>query len=115
MTSHFTKLASSPDFAAVRESASVLAGFIFVVPRPKSHFKFLKSGTVLHPKAPASPRGDVDNLIKPVLDAMHGLLWGDDTVVTCGLSSKRYTALGESPRAHYLIAPGFDAEAFAFT
>ena len=40
---------------------------------------------------PTARNGDIDNLIKAVLDAGNGLLWADDTFITDIVARKRYT------------------------
>lgn len=40
---------------------------------------------------PTARNGDIDNLIKAVLDAGNGLLWADDTFITDIVAHKRYT------------------------
>ena len=40
---------------------------------------------------PTTRNGDIDNLIKAVLDAGNGLLWADDTFITDIVAHKRYT------------------------
>ena len=41
---------------------------------------------------PTTRNGDIDNLIKAVLDAGNGLLWADDMYITDIKAKKRYTA-----------------------
>ncbi len=41
---------------------------------------------------PTAKNGDIDNLIKAVLDAGNGLIWIDDTFITDVYARKRYTA-----------------------
>lgn len=40
---------------------------------------------------PIVRNGDVDNLVKSVLDACNGLLWADDCIITDLTARKRYT------------------------
>ena len=54
--------------------------------RPKSHLR--KGG--LAPNAPASPRPDLDNCAKAVLDALNGVAWEDDAQVRRLVVEKSY-------------------------
>lgn len=36
--------------------------------------------------------GDLDNLVKMILDAGNGILWADDSIITDLVTKKRYTA-----------------------
>lgn len=52
-------------------------------------------------------RPDVDKLQRAVLDALTGVLWGDDSQVTDVQAYKRYAARGATP---HLIVMASDAE-----
>lgn len=64
------------------EPVEVIITFLF--PRPKSHSR-LKRETRWH-----SVKPDLDNLEKSVCDALNGLLWRDDSLISYKVSSKRY-------------------------
>lgn len=62
----------------------------FFLRRPKGHFRTSKRpvrhpSESLRPSAPVLPLskrgGDIDNLVKPVLDEMNGMLFADDAQV----------------------------------
>lgn len=57
-----------------------------VFARPKSHLR--KNG--LAKDAPATPRCDLDNCAKAVLDALNGVAWDDDSQVTRLVVEKTY-------------------------
>lgn len=54
--------------------------------RPKSHMR--KTG--VKPDAPRTPRADLDNCAKAVLDALNGVAWEDDAQVERLVVSKTY-------------------------
>jgi Holliday junction resolvase RusA-like endonuclease len=63
--------------------------FSFV--RPKSHLK--KDGSLRKGKPQAMTRKpDVDKLVRPVLDALTGIVWRDDSQVTAVWADKFYGA-----------------------
>jgi Holliday junction resolvase RusA-like endonuclease len=71
----------------------------FLLPRPKSHRR--ASGD-LKSDAPPAPvgrnTGDLDNLVKPVLDVMTEAGWWDDDAQVVSLRvTKKYTALDQEP------------------
>jgi Holliday junction resolvase RusA-like endonuclease len=68
----------------------------FVLPRPTLP---KKAGTY---RFPHTKRGDVDNLLKAVMDALNGITWRDDAQVYIVRASKIVAAQGEVP--HVLIA-----------
>jgi Holliday junction resolvase RusA-like endonuclease len=41
---------------------------------------------------PIVRNGDIDNMVKAILDANNGLLWADDCIITDISARKRYTA-----------------------
>ena len=49
---------------------------------------------------PTTRNGDIDNLIKAILDAGNGLLWVDDTFITDITAHKRY---GGRPRTEITV------------
>jgi Holliday junction resolvase RusA-like endonuclease len=65
-------------------SAAVRIELTFVLPRGKGHFGTGRNAGLLKDSAPAFPavRPDVDKLTRNVLDAMKGVVYGDDGQVT---------------------------------
>jgi len=74
---------------------------IFLMPRPKAHFR--KDGS-LKPKAPevCSKRPDTTKLLRAVEDAMNGIVWKDDSLVVKQYAEKLYQSL-EFPSPGALI------------
>jgi Holliday junction resolvase RusA-like endonuclease len=78
--------------AAAREAGAGVHGdevevvIDFVFGRPKSHLR--KHG--LKADAPRTPRPDLDNTTKAVLDALNGVAWEDDSQVARLVVSKSY-------------------------
>jgi Holliday junction resolvase RusA-like endonuclease len=69
----------------------------FVFSRPKSHFRTGKYADQLKDSAPNyhTSRGDVDNLAKFVFDALNGIYWRDDAIISSATIRKIY---GDRPR-----------------
>jgi len=67
------------------------ARICFFIERPVSHFTSkgnLKKGA---PRMPTSKRvGDIDNLIKAILDSGNQVIWEDDSLICDITSMKRY-------------------------
>lgn len=57
---------------------------VFVLPRPKSHYRTGQFSDLLRDAAPPSPAGkpDIDKLGRAALDAMTSVAWLDDAQVT---------------------------------
>lgn len=86
----------------------------FRFPRPKSHFR-AKAGT-LKPVAPywrTAKRGDIDNCLKAVMDALTRvrLWWDDSQVVHLADVRCRYTRAGERPGARIVVVRQSDPPA----
>lgn len=68
----------------------------FVLPRPKSHYTkagvFTKSAPHHHVTKP-----DRGKLARAVEDAMSGIVYGDDSQIMAGETTKRYAARGGYP------------------
>ena len=76
---------------------------LFIMKRPKAHYRTGKFAHVLRPDAPAFHTGkpDRDNLEKAILDALTQLgFWGDDGQVCGGEVRKMY---GKHPGADIAI------------
>lgn len=64
---------------------------VFYMPRPKGHFR---TNGELKPAAPAWPtvKPDCTKLVRPVEDAMTGIVWHDDAQVVVQGASKQYAS-----------------------
>jgi Holliday junction resolvase RusA-like endonuclease len=69
-------------------------------PQPKA-----SSSTSLQKCPPSSTIADVDNLLKPVLDALNGVAWIDDTQV-CELLARRVPGRGRCLHIKIWQLPG---------
>lgn len=73
---------------------------LFLMPRPRSHYRSGRNARMLAKDAPAFPAGkpDLDNVVKAVLDALTkfqglpSLLWADDAQVVSLTARKVYAA-----------------------
>lgn len=72
----------------------------FHLPRPKSHYGVRG----LRPSAPAWPtvRPDTTKLLRPLEDALTGIVWRDDAQVVRQVAERRY---GEPARCDVLVWP----------
>ena len=70
----------------------VLLQLIFLMERPKSHFRTGKYSHLLKDSAPVAPHGkpDVLKLGRAVEDALSGVIYHDDSQVTTEFLMKRY-------------------------
>lgn len=71
----------------------------FYVPRPKSHFG-VHGVRRSAPKYP-TVRPDVSKYLRPLEDALSGLVWKDDSLIVEQVGRKRY---GEPPRVDVKVA-----------
>lgn len=66
----------------------------FYFHRPKSHYGTGRNAAVLKATAPPRPitrsRGDLDKLVRAVLDGLDGIAYSDDSQVTAINASKHY-------------------------
>ncbi len=67
---------------------------MFLFPRPKSHYRTGQYSDQLKPSAPHHhiTKPDRTKLLRSTEDALTGIIWRDDCIVTCGQVSKRYVA-----------------------
>ena len=74
-------------------SGAVTCELLFLLPRPKSHFR---SNGDLRPDAPTwcTSRPDGDKLERAAWDALTGVVWTDDAVVASWGGGKRYSDAG---------------------
>lgn len=70
----------------------------FVMPRPKSLPK-------RKPTPPHTKRPDVDKLLRAIGDALTGVIYADDSLLTGKHASKRYAEPDETPGARILVGP----------
>ncbi|MBK1785121.1 RusA family crossover junction endodeoxyribonuclease [Prauserella cavernicola] len=76
-----------------RLDGSVDVDLVFVMPRPKSHYRTGRNAHLLRDNAPVAPTGkpDIDKLVRAVLDAIGSAgVWGDDSQVVELHAVKRY-------------------------
>ena len=86
------------------EAGPVALGAVFSFPRPKGHMGTGRNAGRLRASAPARPinraQGDVDKLLRAVLDALSGVAYLDDSqVVEIASARKRYCDHGEPASA----------------
>lgn len=78
----------------------VVVDAIFRVPRPRSHYGTGKNADKVKLSAPAQPTGqrcgDIDKLLRTVLDAMTGIVYKDDSQVVQVTATKRYAKQGSA-------------------
>jgi len=74
----------------------------FDMPRPKGHYGTGRNAGVLKASAPKehTKKPDIDNLVKFVLDALHGVYWRDDSIITSIWAKKSYS---EKPKTIVVI------------
>lgn len=63
----------------------------FYMAIPSSWTKKKRIGASQGEIRPVARNGDIDNLVKAVLDSCNGLLWVDDAIITDLTARKRYT------------------------
>lgn len=69
--------------------------FVFLLPRPKTVKRELPTGR---------GDGDVDKMIRATLDAMTGIVYADDALVTdFGRVAQRYCKPGQAPGARIVV------------
>jgi Holliday junction resolvase RusA-like endonuclease len=70
---------------------------LLVLPRLKKDFKVRNGVKVLRASAQAFPRKkDVDNMLKFVMDALHGLFYTDDVTVTTVSVTKTFPEIADA-------------------
>lgn len=74
--------------------------------RPKSHYR-ADGHTLASGKDVAIPRSDVDNLAKPVLDALNGHAFADDRFVTTLTCTKEWVRDVGEEGVHVTLDPVF--------
>jgi Holliday junction resolvase RusA-like endonuclease len=70
----------------------LLLSIVFVMPRPKGHYRTGKRSAELRPDAPHyhDKKPDCTKLLRSTEDAMTGIVWGDDSQVAVQNVSKYY-------------------------
>ena len=71
-------------------SGPLAVRLVFVMPRPKSHFRAGRNAHIVKDGAPQHPHQDIDNLAKGALDVMTGRVYEDDRQVIDLSASKTY-------------------------
>lgn len=71
----------------------------FIFPRPQR----MVWKTKPMPRTRFTSKPDIDNLRKPVMDALTGIMWRDDSQVCDGVSKKFYAAGDESPFVEFKL------------
>lgn len=87
--------------APFESTHSIAVAVVFYMPRPKGHFKV---NGLLKSNAPNRPttKPDIDKLMRPVLDAVKGILWHDDSQVVEMIARKYYA--DKTPGADVVVA-----------
>jgi Holliday junction resolvase RusA-like endonuclease len=77
--------------------------FIFVFPRPKSHYRTGKNSSLLRDNAPkyCLNKKDIDNMEKFYSDSFNCIAWADDCQIVMSSAMKRWVWAEEVP--HVLI------------
>ena len=98
---------TDPDRPRHPITGPVAVELVFVLARPKGHYRTGRNAHLLRDSAPITPAGtpDVDKLSRAVLDAIGSAktVWVDGAQVTDLHATKRYTELGEKPGCHIHI------------
>jgi Holliday junction resolvase RusA-like endonuclease len=99
--------------AKVMEGRALLHGplllaVVFVMPRPKSHFRTGKNEGQLRPDAPRfhTKKPDVTKLVRGLEDALTGVVWNDDAQVADTRQRKEY---GPAARVEVNVVPLVEA------
>jgi Holliday junction resolvase RusA-like endonuclease len=81
---------------------------VFLMPRPKGHFRTGKLAHLLRESAPIHhvTKPDATKLLRSTEDALTGLLWKDDSQIAHQVVSKRYTT--EQPGAAIKVVQWLD-------
>lgn len=85
-----------PTLGAALLDGPITVGLEFVLYRPKSANKN-------KPTPPATKKPDIDKLERAILDALTGVIFGDDSQVVTVLKHKRVAEFGESPGVHVCV------------
>ncbi len=101
--------ASMIGYVATKAGCTPVSGHCFLtmhftISRPKAHFRYGKHFTTLRPGAPlwhcTKRPGDLDKLIRCVLDALTGIAYIDDSQVAAIVATKKY---GDLPGVKVVI------------
>jgi Holliday junction resolvase RusA-like endonuclease len=81
----------------------------FYQPRPRSHYGSGRNAKLLKESSPPAPckRPDVDKLLRAILDALKGVVYADDGMVTAVVARKNF---GEPARAEVRVREFAPAE-----
>jgi crossover junction endodeoxyribonuclease RusA len=97
------RLAASEAYDGPLLTGPVRLDVLFMMPRPKKHFRTGKQAGVLRDDAPYyhTSKPDRTKLLRATEDALKGVLWGDDSQVCLGDTTKAY---GEKPGAYITVS-----------
>lgn len=87
------------------EAGPVLLDCVFVLDRPKSHYRTGKRAGELKELSPTRhcTKPDASKLVRAIEDAITGICWLDDNQVSQLSVRKRYAFVGEAPGAYVHI------------
>ncbi len=99
------RLAAGQAFQGSPLEVPLYVAVVFLMPRPKSHYRTGRHAGELKPNAPLwhTSKPDRTKLLRSTEDALTGLVWVDDTQVVTGPVEKRYPVEGEQPGASVAI------------
>lgn len=91
---HASMAAAREDWNPNHDAVHVEYRFVFA--RPAEHYGTGRNAGKVKPSAPLDhlTKPDVVNLVKPIEDAMTGILWDDDRQVVSFTASKHWSANG---------------------
>lgn len=77
---------------------------LFILPRPKSHYRTGRNASILKDTAPQWHTGtpDLDKLLRAVCDSLTGIVWHDDKQVSGCIATKCY---GIDIGVHVIVEP----------
>lgn len=76
----------------------VQMSLVFLMPRPKGHYRTGKNSHLLRDDAPRAPatKPDLTKLVRCAEDALRGVVWVDDSQVVSHVNSKHYAETSDS-------------------
>lgn len=91
--------AAAAESSEYPKGTPLLVVLFFFFRRPKYHYGSRKGVPYLKDSAPvfATKKPDIDNIMKPPLDALTGLMYHDDSSIVAGFQVKYYTPDGMVP------------------
>jgi Holliday junction resolvase RusA-like endonuclease len=95
-------LIAQADVAAAAIEAHVRNRGLMLVPDPDHDWRITARFTLGHDRR---RKGDIDNLLKTVLDGLTGVVWADDGQVISVIADKSRALPGEQPRTEVTVSP----------